>query len=89
MSRQKVNAAAEHCSADDRIGGRAERRLDLVFGQARKTFQMIEAAAADNSDGRLIHGRRLLKRKRGKNGKLIVMRAYPFSGRFANPPLMA
>src|SRR5438132_11257614 len=78
VSRQKVNAAAEHCSADDRIGGRAERRLDLVFGQARKTFQMIEATAADNSDGRLIHGRRLLKRKRGKNGKLIVMRAYPF-----------
>src|SRR6059058_5548422 len=52
--RQKVNAAAEHCSADDRIGGRAERRLDFVFSQARKTFQMIQATAADNSDGRLI-----------------------------------
>jgi hypothetical protein len=38
VSRQKVNAAAEHCSADDRIGGRAERRLDLVFGQVGKTF---------------------------------------------------
>src|SRR2546428_10090764 len=50
VSRQKVNAAAEHCSADDRIGGRAERRLDFVFGQVGKAVQMIEAAAADNSD---------------------------------------
>src|SRR6476620_6840797 len=58
MSRQKVNAAAEHCSADDRIGGRAERRLDLVFGQVGKTFDMIETAAAHNSDGWLVHARR-------------------------------
>ena len=57
MSRQKVNAAAEHCSADDRIGGRAERRLELLFGRVGKTFDLIEAAAADNSDGWLIHGR--------------------------------
>src|SRR5437660_9015491 len=73
VSRQKVNTATEQCSADDRIGGRAERRIDLVFGQVGKTFDMIETAAADNSDGWLIHARRQLKRKRGKNGKLIVM----------------
>src|SRR5207244_4664143 len=48
MSRQKVNAAAEHCSADDRIGGRADRRLDLVFGQASTTYQNIRDAADDS-----------------------------------------
>jgi hypothetical protein len=30
----------------------------LVFGQVGKTFDMIETAAADNSDGRLFHARR-------------------------------
>src|ERR1700750_915885 len=39
MSRQKVNAAAEHCSADNQIGGRAERRLDMVFGPGGKNFR--------------------------------------------------
>src|SRR5438105_5861823 len=57
MSRQKVNTATEHGPADDRIGRRAERRIDFVFGQVRKTFQVIETAAADNPDGWLIHAR--------------------------------
>ena len=57
MSRQEVNAATKHCSADDRIGRRAEGRIDLVLGQVGKAFQMIETAAADNPDGWLIHGR--------------------------------
>jgi hypothetical protein len=58
VSRQKVNAATEQRPADDRIGGRSEGRLDLVFDQVGKTFDMIKAAAADNSDGWLIHTRR-------------------------------
>jgi len=57
MPRQKVNAATKHGSADDRIGGRAEGRIDFVFGQIGKAFQVIEAAAADNSDAWLIHAR--------------------------------
>src|SRR5437762_2038850 len=57
MSRQKINAATKHCAADDRVGGRAEGRVDLVFGQVGKAFQVIETAAADNPDSWLIHMR--------------------------------
>src|SRR4030095_1852920 len=71
VSRQKINAATRDCSADDRIGRDAEGRIDFVFGQIRKAFQVIETAAADNSDGWLIHTRRQLKRERKKKATPI------------------
>src|SRR5207247_6586908 len=57
MSRQKTNAATTHCAADDPVGGRAEGRVDFVFGQVGKAFQVIETAAAYNPDSWLIHMR--------------------------------
>ena len=67
MSRQKINAAAEHCSANDGVRRRAERRLDLVFGQLGKILQVVEATAADNSDCWLVHPHSELKRTEIEN----------------------
>jgi hypothetical protein len=66
VSRQKINAAAKHCSADYRVRRRAEGCLDLVFGQVGKIFQVVEAAAADNPDRWLLHPQFELKRKQNK-----------------------
>ena len=52
---QKINAATGHCSADDGIGWCAERRFDFVFGELGKTFQLVEATAADNANRWLVH----------------------------------
>jgi hypothetical protein len=57
MSGQKVNAATEQCSADNRIGGRAEGGIDFVFGQVRKSFDVIKPTATNDPDRWLIHAR--------------------------------
>jgi len=61
MTRKKVNLPAVHSSAYDRVGRLAERRFDPLLGRIFHAFHLVEAASADDPNGRRVfsHSARL------------------------------
>src|SRR5690242_2858831 len=54
VSRQKVNLAAIQRASDQNVRGRTKRGIDLVLGGVAQLLQLIEPAAADNTDSRCV-----------------------------------
>jgi tRNA-2-methylthio-N6-dimethylallyladenosine synthase len=73
---QKINLAAMHLAADDRIGRRAEWRLNVLLAWFRHAFHLIKAAAANDANGWCvsIHFRLRLEAKSLSSGKWIRSR---------------
>ena len=65
VARQKINLTPAYLSADQRVRGRPERCVDLVFARIAHLFHLIETAAADDPDRRnfIFHSQRDLMRK--------------------------
>ena len=47
---QELNLAPTERSANERVGGRPKRRIDLMFGDVLDFLHLIQPAAADDAD---------------------------------------
>ena len=52
VPRQKVNLPSLHLPADQGVGRFAEGRFDTLLGRVFHALHLIEAASADNANGR-------------------------------------